>query len=306
MNSLLDIRVPEAWISIAAFSQPWSLAVPEGNVALLYAFRKGNAVFKMEGEKPVEVGASSIITLPSGAGHTLRDSTRTKSEARISDPFINLEDFDFANALKTSATVIIRASIPVSSNPLPNVIPAAILVTPDDVRIHQRLEQIINLVLLEYTAPKDAREAIVKRLAEIIAIEFMEFSLVKGDLNWDSRLIDSRIKRAINAIHSHLDHPWTVASLANEALLSRSAFASRFREVIGDTPVNYLYKTRMHRAACEIRNGKMSLSQIAEMVGYESEGAFCKAFRRNMGTTPSRYRANHQRNGKAQNKDQYA
>ena len=300
MNSLLDIRVPEAWISIAAFSQPWSLAVPTGDVALLYALRKGNAVFEMEGDEPVAIGANSIITLPSGAGHGLRDATGTNVHASASDPFNNLEDFDFANALKTAATVIIRACIPVSTNPLPNVIPAAILVTPDDVHIHQRLEQIINLVLLEYTAPKDARDAIVKRLAEIIAIEFMEFSLVKEDLNWNSRLIDSRIKRAINAIHSHLDHPWTVASLANEALLSRSAFASRFREVIGDTPVNYLYKTRMHRAAVEIRNGVLSLSQIAELVGYESEGAFCKAFRRNTGTTPSRFRANHRRNGELQ------
>ncbi len=301
MNSLLDIRVPEAWISIAAFSQPWSLVVPEGDVSILYVFRKGSAVFEVKGDKPVEVDANCMITLPGGAGHMLRDSIRAKPETHIADPFINLEDFDFANALRSSATVIIRATIPVSSNPLPKVFPAAILVTPDDVRIHQRLEQIINLVLLEYTAPKDAREAIVKRLAEIIAIEFTEFFLIKGDLNWDSRLIDSRIKRAINAIHSHLDHPWTVASLANEALLSRSAFASRFREVIGDTPVNYLYKTRMHRAACEIRNGKLSLSRIAEMVGYESEGAFSKAFRRNMGTTPSRYRANHLRDGNAQN-----
>ncbi len=263
---------------------------------MLYAFRKGKAVFEMDGDGPVEVGANSIMTLPSGAGHTLRDTISTKVDVRASDPFISLEDFDFVNALNTSATVIIRASIPVSSNPLPNVIPAAILVTPDDVRIYQRLEHIINLVLLEYTASKDAREAIVKRLAEIIAIEFMEFSLLSEDINWNSRLIDSRIKRAINAIHSRLDHPWTVASLANEALLSRSAFASRFREVIGDTPVNYLYKTRMHRAACEIRNGALSLSQIAELVGYESEGAFSKAFRRSMGTTPSRYRANHLRN----------
>ena len=294
MNSLLDIRVPEAWISIAAFSQPWSLAVPQGDVALLYALRKGTAVFAMDDEDPVEVGANGIITLPSGASHVLKDSRATKLNSQAADPFTNLEEFGINRALKNSATVIIRACIPVSSNPLPNIIPSAILITPEDVHIHRRLEQIINLVLLEYSATKEAREAIVKRLAEIIAIELMEFSLVKENLEWNTRMIDSRIKRAINAIHSRLDYPWTVAALAGEALLSRSAFASRFREVIGDTPVNYLYKTRMHRAAYEIQNGNLSLSEIAEMVGYESEGAFCKAFRRKTGTTPSRYRASHQ------------
>jgi len=296
MNSLLDIRVPEAHISIAAFARPWSVSVPQGGDALLYALRKGAAVLELENDKPVEVSANSIITLPSGAGHTLRDSVETDIQAQRADPFINLDDFDFANTLETPATHVIRASIPASSNPLPKLIPAAVLVTPADVRIHQRLELIINLILLEYTAPRDAREAIVKRLAEILAIEFMEFSLVKEDLNWETRLVDSRIKRAINAIHSRLGHPWTLAALAQEALMSRSAFAIRFREVIGDTPFNYLFKARMHRAACEIRDGKLSLSQIADRVGYESEGAFCKAFSRSMGTTPSRYRNSHRIN----------
>ena len=267
---------------------------------MLYALRKGDAVFEMDGEEPAALTADSIMTLPSGASHVLRDSPDTEILSKSPDPFISLENFDFDNALKNSTAVLIRACVPVSSNPLPNVIPAAILVTPDDGHIHQRLEQVLNLVLLEYTAPKEAREVILKRLAEIIAIEIMEFSLVKEHLSWNSRKMDARINRAINAIHSRLDYPWTVASLAREALLSRSAFASRFREVIGDTPLNYLYKMRMHRAVCEIQNGNFTLSEIAEMVGYESEGAFCKAFRRNMGTTPSRYRAEHQRNGRAQ------
>ena len=100
MNSLLDIRVPEAWISIAAFSQPWSLVVPEGDVSILYVFRKGSAVFEIKGDKPVEVDANCMITLPGGAGHMLRDSIRAKPETHIADPFHQPGRFRFRQRVK--------------------------------------------------------------------------------------------------------------------------------------------------------------------------------------------------------------
>lgn len=292
MSSLLDVRIHEAKIGVAMFSKPWSIHVPAGNSAHLYAFRKGEAVFAINGDEPQDIPSKSILVLPSGAGHTLRDSTSTDIAGETADLFTSLDEIDFNGGFKESKTVIIRASVPVSSNPLPKVIPVAILVRPDDVHLHQRLEQVINLIILEYSASEEVRLAVVNRLSEIIAIEILEYAFTEGNTIWETRLIDSHIRRAINAIHSRLNHRWTVATLAEQALLSRSAFASRFHKVIGESPLGYIYKIRMNRAIYEIQVGQLSFSEIAELVGYESVKAFSKAFRRMTGITLSQYRLN--------------
>jgi AraC-like DNA-binding protein len=86
--------------------------------------------------------------------------------------------------------------------------------------------------------------------------------------------------------------PWTVGKLARQVALSRSTFAERFSRLAGDTPMEYLARWRMHLAAQHLLNGKDSVAAIAEKVGYESEAAFAKTFKRRIGKTPGSYRRN--------------
>jgi AraC-like DNA-binding protein len=91
-------------------------------------------------------------------------------------------------------------------------------------------------------------------------------------------------------MHFGLDRNWSVESLAREASMSRSAFASKFRNVLGQTPLEYLTQWRMYKAGAMIRSNDMSFSEAASAVGYGSESSFSRVFRREMGVAPREYR----------------
>jgi AraC-like DNA-binding protein len=93
-------------------------------------------------------------------------------------------------------------------------------------------------------------------------------------------------------MHERIGHPWTVAELASAAGMSRSAFALRFKEQVGESPLEYLTRWRMHQASRLLRNGESKLLEVAKLVGYDSDGAFNKAFRRGVGVTPGEFRRN--------------
>jgi AraC-like DNA-binding protein len=94
---------------------------------------------------------------------------------------------------------------------------------------------------------------------------------------------------AITCIHDDPGHPWTLQELAERVGMSRSIFALRFKETVGATPMEYLTRWRMMLAGDRLKNSGDSLSAIASSLGYESESAFGKAFRRIMGCSPRQY-----------------
>jgi AraC-like DNA-binding protein len=95
---------------------------------------------------------------------------------------------------------------------------------------------------------------------------------------------------ALRLIHQHPEKPWTVESLAQSVTMSRSSFAERFTRLVGEAPLGYLTRWRIQKAARLIREHDATLGAIARAVGYETESAFGKAFRRHMGTSPGEYR----------------
>src|SRR6202012_1737049 len=103
---------------------------------------------------------------------------------------------------------------------------------------------------------------------------------------------DKHMSIAIASMHNNPGHPWTLRSLAERVGMSRSVFALRFRETVGETPMEYLTRWRMLLAAESLKNTSETLSAIARSFGYESESAFGKAFRRVMGCSPRQYTRN--------------
>jgi transcriptional regulator GlxA family with amidase domain len=107
---------------------------------------------------------------------------------------------------------------------------------------------------------------------------------------WLLAFSDSHIGAALNSMHERIDHPWTVASLASEAGMSRSAFAQRFKQLMSESPLEYLTRWRMYRGISLLRESDRKLADVAEAVGYDSDGAFHKAFKRVLGVAPGEYR----------------
>jgi AraC-like DNA-binding protein len=106
-------------------------------------------------------------------------------------------------------------------------------------------------------------------------------------------LRDKQISSALNLMHQRPDEPWTIAKLAAEVGISRSPFATKFTSLVGEPPLAYLTKWRMNLAAGYLRDEQMSIREIAERVGYESQASFTNAFKRNFSMSPRDYKEKH-------------
>ena len=132
------------------------------------------------------------------------------------------------------------------------------------------------------------------RLADVLLVE--TFRAYVGQVGpagrgWLGALLDPRIGRALRALHADVAHPWTVADLAHVAGMSRAAFAAEFTRRIGQPPLSYLRAWRLALARKALLGGEASVADVAEMVGYRSQGAFAQAFRRAFGTSATNDRA---------------
>ena len=94
----------------------------------------------------------------------------------------------------------------------------------------------------------------------------------------------------LRAMHEAIEKRWTVASLASTSGMSRSGFAARFKQALGESPLEYLTRWRMYKAAQLLREGDRKIAEVASLVGYESDAAFNKAFKRIIGAAPGAYR----------------
>ncbi len=135
---------------------------------------------------------------------------------------------------------------------------------------------------------------ICSRIATTIAVTAVRMWVEQqpaGTDRWLASALDPRIARALHAIHADPARPWTVAEMAREATMSRAVFAARFAEVVGRTPADYLAATRVDAGRALLADGSATVAEVAHRVGYRSELGFARAFRRESGMSPSRWRS---------------
>jgi len=139
-------------------------------------------------------------------------------------------------------------------------------------------------------------ECMLSRISELMFVDVVRRHLeaLPADRNnWLSGLRDQYVGRALTALHANPSRDWTLEALAAEAALSRSAFAERFTQFVGQPPMQYLSNWRMQLATNYLRGGNESIAAIANRVGYDSEAAFSRAFKKVVGTPPSEWRTQH-------------
>jgi AraC-like DNA-binding protein len=147
----------------------------------------------------------------------------------------------------------------------------------------------------ELSDPQPGGSLITQQLAYMMLVQALRLHLTdatNAGPGWLSALTDKHMSIAIGCIHDDPGHRWTLSLLAERVGMSRSVFALRFRETVGATPMEYLTRWRMLLAANRLKNSSDGLSAIAQSLGYESESAFGKAFRRVMGCSPRQYTRN--------------
>ena len=163
-----------------------------------------------------------------------------------------------------------------------------------------RLATLTELVGDETLAHRPARDLVLERLLELLLIEALRCGNEIGNAppGLARGIADERLAAALRAVHERPEYPWTVAGMAFEASLSRSAFFARFTRKVGIRPIAYLLAWRMALAGRLLREQELGLDQVAERVGYSSSSTFSVAFARYAGMSPARYGRIMHRNGK--------
>ncbi len=136
---------------------------------------------------------------------------------------------------------------------------------------------------------------VITKLSEVLFVEAIgQFvaTLPAERRGWLAGLRDPQIGRALSLLHAQPKHAWTAEGLASEVNMSRSALADRFTTLVGESPMHYLAGWRMHLAAQQLREGRSTVAQAAFEVGYDSEAAFSRAFKRQFGASPGAWRRN--------------
>jgi AraC-like DNA-binding protein len=165
---------------------------------------------------------------------------------------------------------------------------------PARVGHHRSLRATVDLMGDELRDPRIGTEAILTPLVDMLLLyvlrAWLDEQASAGATGWAAALTDPAIGNALQAIHQRPEHPWTVAELATRAGISRATFAKRFSTAVGQPPLAYLTWWRMTTASRLLRGTDASLQTVAERSGYGSEYAFAKAFKREYGLPPGRYR----------------
>jgi len=155
------------------------------------------------------------------------------------------------------------------------------------------LGRLVELAVVESAAARAGSECALSRLSELLFVEAVRHhvaTLAHEQVGWFAGLRDEQIGRALQKLHARPAHPWTIEDLAKEVGMSRSMLAERFAHFVGMPPIQYLANWRIQLAASLLRTTTAGLAEIADRVGYGSEAALSRAFKRTVGIAPAPYR----------------
>jgi len=155
------------------------------------------------------------------------------------------------------------------------------------------LENSIRFSVNDADASRAGGEAVLAKLSEVLFVETLRTyiaHLPAEQTGWLAGARDSEVGKTLALMHRNPAHPWTIASLAKEAGVSRSVLAERFRHYLNEPPMTYLTRWRLQLGAQLLSSTSYSVAQVASEVGYESEAAFNRAFKREFETPPARFR----------------
>jgi AraC-like DNA-binding protein len=294
-----DATVPHSAIVDVELAAPWCVSIPTSDDSYCYVVRDGACCLTTEDmEVPLQLAAGDVVSLVGGQAQIWRDCPETPVRPTA-------KSFAAAAVARSkrlrpnpgqTVTRLLVMSAPRNSNRFVPVYPKLVAIPSSERVSHGFLDGVIRLIELEHGAARPGKDAVLKRLAELIVIELIRFALPRlapHDTSWLAGLADPQIAQAISAMHRQPGRDWKLRDLARQVGMSRAAFVERFRRLSGEPPHQHLRRLRLHAAAADLKKGARSIAQIAASVGYKSESAFNKAFTKELGSTPARYRRLH-------------
>lgn len=305
------LRVNSSSLFIFDLTEPWGIESAELQVPISLTVMQGHLWLKVADHEPIYVQSGDTILLPRGTyglNHALLSSPEVKAEDV--GPLLrklNVENLTPGKVMERPIFVSAGGGGPLTRivsatfgfdvhrlGPLMAALPEVMVVRSND-KDKVFVDSILTHVL--DTDPQlPGFAAMAAQTAQLLLIHVVRAFALTGrtdDIGWLAGLGDPRIARALTSIHQDPGRNWNVARLAKIAGLSRSGFAEKFHERLGQTPMHYLRSWRMHLAQEALASSDMTVTTLTQNLGYQSEAAFREAFRQVTGQTPTEFRRVH-------------
>ncbi|KPJ95770.1 MAG: hypothetical protein AMJ53_02100 [Gammaproteobacteria bacterium SG8_11] len=308
MDPLSDF-LPAMRVKAAAYTRleataPWGLDFDAYHHAKFGIILQGECWISVQGAtESIALTTGSCYLLPRGNPFTLRDSQAT--------PLVNFEDmlhllegrvlrFGGGGPLMTmigGRFIFAEGHTPSLLNILPNLVHFKV----SDAEL-PALQATMQLLAAEAQASGLGSQRMIDRIAEIFFLQTLRAYINAGEnqaVAWLGAVADQQIAKVLRLLHEDAQQAWSVESLAKQVGMSRSVFAQRFKIVVGEAPMEYLTRCRIHKATRLLRESNMSIGEIAHASGYESDVSFNKAFKRRLGISPGKFRSSESEAGTA-------
>jgi AraC family transcriptional activator of mtrCDE len=268
------------------FCGAWALDTSGSRRIPFHLIGKGEAWLHIEGQVVRPLSSGDLVLFPRDCKHVIASTGEAPTAALInvepvsdSGPITNMVCgfFEFKNQ---------------AAWPLLNSLPAVIVMDLSDQSVSSTIRSLIDLMIAELTRRAPGYYTVINQLAYLLFIQVLRQQIQLGlvDSGLLAALFDRKISSALGAIHNNPQHAWSLESLAKEAAMGRSSFARHFNDLAGLPPMQYLTAWRMQLAKKLLETTRYSILDIAQRCGYESEAAFRKAFKKNMGVPPGKIR----------------
>lgn len=293
------LRLNGTFYCRSELTAPWGVEMPpfEGRM-LFHVVTAGQCWLEVAGEEPHLLRQGSLALVPHGFGHIVRSSLNDEVMPLFDIPVERVSDryeimrHGGAGEL-THLTCGVVSFDHVAGQQLIALLPKVLQIDTWQEEEGSWLQSTLRFIAREARELQPGGETVITHLADILIIQAIRSwldSAPDAKRGWLAALRDRQIGRALAAIHREPDKDWSVASLASEVGMSRSGFSARFTQLVGDSAMRYLTRWRMQLARAQLAERAVPLSVLAERLGYQSEAAFCRAFKREFGLSPGSLR----------------
>jgi AraC family transcriptional activator of mtrCDE len=289
MDALSDIlqmiRLQSTVYFRSDFKSPWGMKMDASSVAQFHLVVRGSCYVNFEGStNPVLLSSGDVIVFPHGKAHWLADEPGNKKIAgqKVLESIKNNQPLFKGDRISTTLICGHFEFDRDIEHPFFDALPDMIHISDDSRKGLNWLESVAGVIMHEVNSPEPGSHVIVDRLAEVLFIQVLRSYMKQQEATtgFFSALADRQINNALKMIHSKPENSWTLEMIAKDIGMSRSAFAARFKNLVGETPMEYITRWRMARARDLLKDYQKPLIVIAEQVGYTSEAAFNRAFKR--------------------------
>lgn len=311
-RALHALRMRSAFYCHAELSEPWALAMPTlPDTISFHVVTSGHCRLRVEAEGAgeservvmtedvIELRVGDLALVPHGRGHDLLSGEGAGTPQRVDSlpqrySGENYSELSHGGGGRTSRLIcgIVSFDDPIARE-LMRRLPAVVTVNGESASASSSIRDTLRLMHDELSHPQPGSETVATRLADILVVQALRNWLLNeadATAGWLQALRDEGIGRALEAMHARPGNDWSLERLARLASMSRTAFATRFASLVGESPIAYLTRWRMNLAHSQLREAEITVGRLSAELGYRSEAAFSRAFTRVIGHTPGSVR----------------